>query len=483
MHFPSCQMLSDWTNSNLFDPPATGNSNDRKPSIAQPDAASMLLLMRKILSTFESSSTAAASQENEENAAEEQGEPATQGRVVIRERVITKEQIGAFEDLGLGRGVDATNPTPWLNKSAFQVRQVTYDNIIGTEEGNLYQGFVNEVESTQNLQTSLKASIPLNQQVNLGIDSELSRSYSSTQKSVGRKIITRTIAFRANSDDVSEKSKTCQLSAGQKSDQEGKVEQGQQGKHHVKNGNDQDSVEERSTPESPEKKDQEVQKEGEAKGQAKWETFEDRLIAWIDQRIKDDDKIKEIEIGEVTGDDRGTQAEKNRNSKSFDECTVKELSELCYKFVKTFSITHYVHSLELGASHYRVMSEEEYTTKIRSKGSLGAAQMADIAIGFEGEQMSKKLKRQTTKIGRMKLHYGEDSRNHDEPKSQEDGATISPEEEVRRGSIDEAVVGVKVQPISTLVVKHVKLQRALQDALQYFIQNKQKIKCKLKFNN
>lgn len=451
----------------------------------------MLVLMRQFCSSLSemaklaTSSSSAASEEN----TGEQSEPTTQGRVIIRERVITAEQIGAFKDLGLGRGVDATNPTPWLNKSAFQVREVMFDNIIGTEEGNLYQGFVNEVESTQNLQTSLKASIPLNQQVNLGIDSELSRSYSSTQKSVGRKIITRTIAFRADSDDISEIDKS-QGSTGPTSDQESKVVG--KGENPAENGNDQEGVEESSLkkmhPENSEKKGQESQKKGQANPQGKLETFEDHLTAWIQQRMKDDQVIKEIELGEVKKSDDKTKAEvpngkssETPKLKSLDECTIKDLSELCYKFVKTFSITHYVHSLELGASHYRVMSEEEYTTKIRSKGSLGAAQMADIAIGVEGSKTSKKLQRQTTKVGRMNLHYSEDPRDHDEPKpipGQDGGAKISPEEEIRRGSIEEAVVGVKVQPISTLVVKSVKLQKALQDALQHFIQYRQKIKCK-----
>ena len=436
----------------------------------------MLVLMRQFCSSLSelakmattSSSDTAASQEN---AAEEQSEHTTQGRVIIRERVITKEQIGAFMDLGLGRGVDATNPTPWLNKSAFQVRHVTFENIIGTEEGNLYQGFVNEVESTENLQTNLKASIPLNQQVNLGIDSELSRSYSSTQKSVGRKIITRTIAFRANSDDISESEiiSNSQANAYQMGGQGSKVETGQQDGTDSKLQN----------PGSPEKKGQQNEKKEEKK-----KTFEENLKDWIIKRMKDDEEINEIEKKEgasASGQDKG---ETNIN---FDKCTIEELSEFCYKFVKTFSITHYVHSLELGASHYRVMSEEEYKTKISSKGSLGAAQMADIAIGVQGEKTSRKLQRQTTKIGRMKLHYSEDPRDHDDPKpaapGQDNGANISPGEEVRRGSTEEAVVGVKVQPISTLVVKNVKLRRALQDALQHFIQNKQKIKCKLKFSD
>ena len=120
-------------------------------------------------------------------------------------RVLEEGEEESFKDLGLGRGVDATNPTPWLNKKALQIREVISGDIIGTEEGNLYQGFVNEVESTQHFQTNLSASVPVNQLVNLGIDSELSRSYSATQKSVGRKIITRTISFLASFDKIVEK--------------------------------------------------------------------------------------------------------------------------------------------------------------------------------------------------------------------------------------------------------------------------------------
>ena len=119
-------------------------------------------------------------------------------------RVMKPGEEMSFQDLGLGRGVDATNPTPWLNKRPLQIREVYYDDIIGTEEGNLYQGFVNEVESTQHFQTNLSASVPLSQLVNLGIDSELSRSYSVSQKSIGRKITTRTISFRAPFDKISQ---------------------------------------------------------------------------------------------------------------------------------------------------------------------------------------------------------------------------------------------------------------------------------------
>ena len=37
-------------------------------------------------------------------------------------RVIKREEELEFQDRGLGRVVDATNSTPWLNKRAIQVR-------------------------------------------------------------------------------------------------------------------------------------------------------------------------------------------------------------------------------------------------------------------------------------------------------------------------------------------------------------------------
>lgn len=333
--------------------------------------------------------------------------------VFIRERVITQDQIGSFEDLGLGRGVDATNPTPWLNKKAFQVRQVTFDNIIGTEEGNLYQGFVNEVESTEHFQTNLSASVPVSQLVGIGIDSELSRSYSVSQKSVGRKIITRTISFRADFDEIGKKI------------------------------------------------------EGTTNGQSKplEKTFEVCLKDWIKRQEEE-------------------ETEKNKLEGATE--TKPKLTEYdhCYNFISTFSITHYVHSLELGASHYRVVSQEEYATQLSSKAKLGVGQMADFAIGNEKSFRSSKYKSQTTKVGRMQLVKDYDAKQSGSSKGSDDTnegddskGSKGVIEEVKRGTVEEAVVGVKLQPISALV-KDVGLRIELQKALQQYIRNKQKIKCK-----
>ena len=272
------------------------------------------------------------------------------------ERVIEKEEALAFQDRGLGRGVDATNPTPWLNKREMQVRKVDFSDIIGTEEGNLYQGFVNEVESTQHFQTSLSASVPVNQLVSLGIDSELSRSYSVSQKSVGRKIITRTISFKATFDQTSQESKQA--------------------------------------------------------------TFEQRLSDWIlkQSEVKKEEKLfrDEQEKGSKISDadngqnDQNPNITINGNAESEQTFSSEECFELCHDFVCTFSVTHYVHSLELGASHYRVMSREEYSTQFSSKAKLGAGQLADIALENKKSFVARKYKNQTTKVGRMK-HEDEDN--------------------------------------------------------------------------
>ena len=341
--------------------------------------------------------------------------------------MITQAEKGHFIDLGLGRGVDGTNPTPWLNKSAFQVRQVFFENIIGTEEGDLFQGFVNEVESTRHLQTNLSASVPVSQLVSLGIDSELSRSYSVNQKSVGRKMITRTISFRADFDDIVSSEKKVGTDAAEEDDDEEK----------------------------------------------RHPTFEQRLTDWILQQIKEEEEIRAFQEKENEQSEGAVRSKRlvsnpslvsqaSREKDVLVSCREKDLLDHCYRFVNTFSITHYVYALELGASHYRVMSEETYRTKISSNTKLGVGQMADIAIGTEARFGSRKFSSKTTKVGHIYKPGGSDDSK----------------EKVDRGQTDEAVVGVKLQPISSLVVKSVTLRRALQDALQRFIRNKQNVKCK-----
>ena len=256
-------------------------------------------------------------------------------------RVITEQEVDSFQDRGLGRGVDATNPTPWLNKRALQIRKVNFDDIIGTEEGNLYQGFVNEVESTEHFQTSLSASVPANQLVSLGIDSELSRSYSVSQKSVGKKIITRTISFQANFDGSSDVKPFEQRLSNWILQQ-----------HDVKKEEDEFKQEQKNASKSD---------QGTYTGGKKQSDEPDQVGGkQSDESVKEGQKQSDGKnwIKIVGGDKEIVGGVK--------EFTAEKCFELCYDFISTFSVTHYVHSLELGASEYRVMSLEEYSTKFRS---------------------------------------------------------------------------------------------------------------------
>ena len=59
--------------------------------------------------------------------------------------VITEKEMGRMMDMGLGRGVDATDASPWVSKSSFQVRRVMFDCVIGTEEGGALQSYDREI--------------------------------------------------------------------------------------------------------------------------------------------------------------------------------------------------------------------------------------------------------------------------------------------------------------------------------------------------
>ena len=58
---------------------------------------------------------------------------------------INEGEIQQFIDLGLGRGINASNPTPWQNKISIRVQPVTFENIVGTEESGSIQGYEREI--------------------------------------------------------------------------------------------------------------------------------------------------------------------------------------------------------------------------------------------------------------------------------------------------------------------------------------------------
>ena len=302
-------------------------------------------------------------------------------------RAIRKEEVGFFNDHGLGLGVDATNPKPWTNKSSFRARYVTFENVLGIN-GGIVRAFNNEVTSMRQFHSNVKASVPTNSLVSVGIDAEGSRSYSVHKRSVGKKIVTRTISFQSKFRDIVH----------------GRISNDFSESHHsgVCYGE----------PHEVEQK------------------FENRLIDFVKRRT---------------------------NKANVELICPDDLLDYCSKFVESYSVTHYVHSIELGACYYRTMTEEEYNTNFGTSADLGAERIAEIAITNTVSLGKRRFQSEVIKIGRMR------KRGHDQ------------NEEVER----EAVVGMKLKSISSLVVKSKKLRTAMAKAVSEFINKRQNHECKL----
>ena len=345
------------------------------------------------------------------------------------EAVLTDKEMGRMVDLGLGRGVDATHPTPWLNKSSFQVRNCTLENIIGTEEGGALQSYEREVSSVSTQQSSLKASVTVPQSpVSIGMDAEQSRSYSTTRKVVGKKVLNRTISFRADFEDLPQ----AQHGGDAKLASVASVE--------ILTGD-------------LYKTEQETEKSAGDVQQSY--TFEERLSKWVIERILQRESIMELKLA-----DEGKPIPKKKfqpggrnpvddlaqflHTSLVDER--KEIVSDCEDFVRHFRITHYVSAIELGAAQYRVFSENEYYTRVRATGTLGIEALANFVIS---ETFSKKTKKTSSDLRQIGV-IGSDGR-------------------VERGSYDEAVVGIQIQPISHLLRLRY-LQLAMRKALLKYIE-------------
>jgi len=134
---------------------------------------------------------------------------------------VTADEVECMMDLGLGRGVDATVASPWLNnKCSYQVRKLTADNVHGTISGVL-SGYVEHVSSIEEIKAVLDLSVPLENKVTLGVDAEYSRVHYSSLTSLGWKVVTRNVAFD-DKDEGDMVDKDEKIGKGDKDDKENK---------------------------------------------------------------------------------------------------------------------------------------------------------------------------------------------------------------------------------------------------------------------
>ena len=333
------------------------------------------------------------------------------------EAVLAQEELGRIRDLGLGRGVDATDPTPWVNKRAFQVRAVTFDTVLGTEEGGALQSYEQEVTSVHAQQGNLRLSIlvPMSP-VRIGVDEEYSRSATVTRQAIGKRVITRSIAFTTAFDDF------LSFDTNQRATFPGVLD---------------------ASPSTDSRKN-----------------FEQWLCYWLLGRQRE--KGNET-IGTEQGGESG-EASKPRTGTSvhdleayFQTCTEEQMRSLnddCKLFVNSFRITHYVSEIQLGAAEYRVLSQSEYYSKISISGTFGVDKLANLVLSQSNSWKNTKRASDIKRIGIM-----------------------SDEGVVTRGSYGEAVVGVKMEPITSLL-RLPQLRAMLQQALMHYVDKRGDTSCK-----
>ena len=335
-----------------------------------------------------------------------------------------EECVQRFTDLGLGRGVDATSSKPWLEKSSFQVRRVTFDSLLGTEEGGAVEAYDSLVSSVQTLQLSMKASVmaPTNAgHVKIGIEGEHSRTISSSRRVVGRRVQNRTIAFIEALDDAPFCCRSCDT-------------------------------------------EEEHQASPKATPSQRWPTFEDRLSLWVLERLESEHPVLGA-AKHLAAVHQGTSpthafdewyqeaagSDGCRRVRYFHTC----LANLCYSFVASLHVTHYVFSIQLGAVEYSVMSEQEYYRTLSQSSTLGLETVVNMGLSMSGKHTRKRQTKTSTtkKIGSIQS-------------SSDKGPFCVP-----RGTYAEAVIGAEFKPITTLV-HHPHLRRALRIATSMYI-NKQ----------
>lgn len=343
---------------------------------------------------------------------------------------ITDEELSQISELGLGRGVDATDPSPWSRKSSFQVRHVTSNGIITTNEGGALQTYEREIASLSTVQTSLKASIsaPTQAPVDLHLEGECNRSISSTRKAIGKQVINRTISFKADFNDVPQDA--------------------------PKDSQDMNTG----------SVIRDIYTSGASALPVAHFTFEQRLAEWIMDRIVQRRECEyydsaHMQIGDDTDavrmlDIKGVEPTKDLADflKTASTKVRESVFDDCISFIRHFRITHYVSAIQLGASQYRVLSENEYYMKISTEGTFGFDAVAKLLSSATYTKKTTFKASETRKIGEIT------------------------DDKVKRGSNDEAVVGIKIQPIHSLV-KLRYLHLALQRALEVYVEEQRDTTC------
>ena len=342
--------------------------------------------------------------------------------------VIGDDEYKSLESLGLGRGVDATKPYPWRDKSSIQVRRVNPDkckNIIGTEESRKFEYYEDEVNSVlkQQFSTNLSVEEP-SKSLAIGIGAEHSRSFAETRKEVGERIMTRTASFRADRDDCD--------------DFEAKLSEWLL-----------ERIEAKQMYDIELKRDKHLTKEiSELKVKAKGKDSQALLEEYITAIAMRAAKLAE---GAATEKDEAAKAAKMMDA--YQETWA--LLQHCYDYVEQLGITHYVHTIKLGAAKYEVLTQGTYDTKFSATPTFEINKVAKAVVAAEGSH-TKHRGHETTSTNSIGIITKKD----DSPAM------------VERGPPNEAVLEIELKPLHSLVGMRA-LQLAMQWALKRYIKRRE----------
>eukprot|EP00731_Ephydatia_muelleri_P005377 Em0002g1553a len=111
-----------------------------------------------------------------------------------------RKELQRFEEFGLGRGVDATDPSPFANKTAFHAIPIDSkdcDLILCTDEGGAFHSIFQSLETSDKNTIQLSADVTLPQTpIQIGAAVEYSRSTMRRGYTIGKKVITRSVEFK-----------------------------------------------------------------------------------------------------------------------------------------------------------------------------------------------------------------------------------------------------------------------------------------------
>ena len=387
---------------------------------------------------------------------------------------ITEDDCRKFARWGLGRGINITKKTPWVEKTAFQVRHVKPEDLIETDDGELLKAYSEEVRSRTTVKSEVQAGIkPTNVPVCVRMDVEHTRSTLSSKYVVGTKIKKRTISFRMDFADVPQslvKNVEDAIKEAEERPSLKKIGKAATWSKSMANFDDkqndkrprlhaaQSAVQLVRVPEEPAAAATDGMVEpyipslesiagrplsrsepvfDEVLTMPEGSTFEERLGFWIKNCLK-------RQGYHCPSSENFQDMIHSPHLESISRPMVQVIKSFLDHFVREFGVTHYVSAIELGALEYKELTSKEFynRAKLSSKASLTAATYggAEASTSHTFTKSKKSEKSERKKIGVM---------------SKEKVA-------------EEAVIGCAFIPISALI-KMPFLQLALKSSVDKYV--------------